>query len=89
MHFAITWSVARFLAVKANVAGRLSLSRFMSTRGLTSWVLRRRQKGATAIEEVVAAGDVLIAPDNLVYAIDAPCLGGAGEGGGMVEGVGY
>jgi hypothetical protein len=27
----------------------------------------------------------LIAPDNLVYAIAAPCLGGAGEGGGIVE----
>jgi hypothetical protein len=46
-----------------------------------------RDEGATAFEEAVDAGGVLIGPDDLVRIIDAECLGGAGKARGIVEGI--
>src|SRR5262249_40349816 len=42
---------------------------------------------AATQEVAMAAGGVVIVPDDLVRIIDADCLGGAGASGGIVEGV--
>jgi hypothetical protein len=42
-------------------------------------------ENATAFEEAVEAAPALVDPDDLVRTIDPERLGGAGEGGGIVE----